>query len=472
MVTFGVFIDTKMRVIYLIYKYLTCILCLFTKREQGKITTAAGHGKILIYRIKSVIDKRFPELFEKFDELTDPRARIEYSMTEIVTGALFMFLLKETSRNAYNNDRRDAVFAKNYWQHLKLRLPHPDTIDDVMRILFTDEIEVLKSELVSSLIKQKLLRKFRFLGKFYFVAVDATGTHTFDHKHCEHCLTKTSKKGITTWFHYVLEAKLVTSAGHAISLASEFIENIPGRDFEKQDCEQKAFVRLAAKIKKHFPRLPVCILADGLYPNNTVFEICRQYGWQFIITLKDGCLKTFHTEVELLKATVQQREVWRRDKTYNIKCDYNFLNDIEYGGHYYSWLSCKETKTRHTDGVVEIQTFVYITNVKQALNNVVETADGGRLRWNIENEGFNIQKDRDYELEHKFSQVSYQALQNYYQLLQIAHMINQFVERSADVAILLGQHSGQTIKALWKDLIVYLKSIPYTQEQLMTFLSS
>src|SRR5690554_6686727 len=114
-----------------------------------------------------------------------------------------MFLLKETSRNAYNNDRRDAVFAKNYWQHLKLRLPHPDTIDDVMRILSTDEIEVLKSE---------------------------------------------------------------------------FIENIPGRDFEKQDCEQKAFVRLAAKIKKHFPRLPVCILADGLYPNNTVFEICRQYA--------------------------------------------------------------------------------------------------------------------------------------------------------------------------------------------------
>ena len=45
-------------------------------------------------------------------------------MSEIVTGALFMFLLKESSRNAYNNDRRDAIFAKNYFRHLKLRLPH------------------------------------------------------------------------------------------------------------------------------------------------------------------------------------------------------------------------------------------------------------------------------------------------------------------------------------------------------------
>jgi len=393
-------------------------------------------------------------------------------MIEIVSGALFMFLLKETSRNAYNNDRHDAIFAKNYSRYFKLRLPHPDTIEDVMRILLPDQLELLKSQLVSSLIEKKLFRKFRFMGSYYYVAVDATGTHTFDHKHCDHCLTKTSKNGVTTWFHYVLEAKLVTSAGHAISLASEFIENIPGRDYEKQDCERKAFVRLAAKIKKHFPRLPICILADGLYPNNTVFQICRQNGWQFIITLKDGCLKTFHAEVELLKATIQKREVHRRNKTENIKLEYRFLNDIEYDEHNYHWLSCKETKTRHTDGTVKEQTFVYITNVKQAQDNVVETADGGRLRWKIENEGFNVQKNQGYELAHKYSQVSYPALQNYYQILQIAHAINQFVEKSHDVKTLLREYSGQSIKALWKNLMVSLKSIPYTPEQLMAFLSS
>jgi hypothetical protein len=36
---------------------------------------------------------------------------------------------------------------------------------------------------------------------------------------------------------------------------------------------------------------------------------------------------------------------------------------------------------------------------------------------------------------------------------------------------LLGEHSKQTIKALWKEMITYLKSIPYSQEQLMIFLS-
>jgi hypothetical protein len=247
--------------------------------------------------------------------------------------------------------------------------------------------------LVGSLFEQKVLRKFRFLGKYYFVVVDATGTHTFDHKHCGHCLTKTSKNGVTTWFHYVLEAKLVTSSGFAISLASEFIENMPGRDYEKQDCEQKAFVRLAAKIKAHFPRLPVCILADGLYPNQTVFNICRDNNWKFIITLKDGNLKTFWQEVDLLGGTQKEREVCRRDKTSHTRLRYKYLNNIEYEGHNYSWVSCEEATTRLSDKFEETQRFVYITNVDQTPETVVSTADGGRLRWKVENEGFNTQKN-------------------------------------------------------------------------------
>jgi hypothetical protein len=464
------FIDTNIRVIYLIYKYIARILYFFL-REQRRKTTAAEKGKIIVYRIKSVIAKRFPELFTLFNELEDNRKRAGYSMPEIVTGALFMHLLKEGSRNAYTNDRCDAIFTKNYYRHFKLRLPHPDTIDEVMRALEPELLEELKAQLVGSLFEQKVLRGSRFLGKYHFVAVDATGMHTFDHKHCDHCLTKTSKNGVTTWFHYVLEAKLVTSSGLAISLASEFIENLPGRDYEKQDCEQKAFARLSAKIKKYFPRLPICILADGLYPNKTVFSICRGYNWQFIITLKDGNLKTIHQEVGLLKGTQKELEVCRADKTSRTKLKYKYLNNIEYEGYSYSWVSCDEHKTRMSDKLEETQRFVFITSIVQTPGIVVSTADGGRLRWKIENEGFNTQKNLGYELEHKFSRVSYTAMQNYYQLLQIAHTINQFVEKSTDIVELLNQHSKQTIKALWKELITYLKSIPYNQEQLLIFLS-
>jgi len=50
-------------------------------------------------------------------------------------------------------------------------------------------------------------------------------------------------------------------------------------------------------------------------------------------------------------------------------------------------------------------------------------------------------------------------MQNYYQGLQIAHMINQLVERSKEVAALMAEHSKQTIVDLCKKLLSYLTMI-------------
>lgn len=428
----------------------------FTLREPCKKLTASEKAKILLSSIRKVINSRFPDLFCKFNKLTDSRKRKEYSMAEIITGSLFMYIFKETSRNAYNNNRREDSFRGNVFNYFHFNLPHADTSDDVLRELPPGELEALKAHLASGLIEQKFFRKFRFLNKSYLVAIDATGIATFDHKHCDHCLTKTSKSGVVTYFHYVLEAKLVSSTGLSISLTSEFIENDPGRDYEKQDCEQKAFVRLAAKLKKYFPRLPVCILGDGLYPNNTVFDICQKNNWQFIITLKDGNLKTFQQEVALLKSTSSRKKVYRSTKTTWTTLEYDYLNDIEYDRKYFSWVECNETIVNIKSKTTFSQRFTYITNVTQNQQNIVQTADSGRLRWKIENEGFNSQKNLGYELEHKFSRVSFIAMQNYYQLLQIAHIINQLVERSKQVVTLLEEHSKQTVVDLWRKMTAYL----------------
>ncbi len=98
---------------------------------------------------------------------------------------------------------------------------------------------------------------------------------SFDKQHCEQCLHKTSKKGHTTWMHHVLEARLVTANGFSISLMSEWIENPADKAYDKQDCERKAFTRLASRLKQAFPRLPILILADGLYPYEGFFATCK-----------------------------------------------------------------------------------------------------------------------------------------------------------------------------------------------------
>ena len=44
-------------------------------------------------------------------------------------------------------------------------------------------------------------------------------------------------------------------------------------------------------------RLNICIVADGLYPNQTFFQICRDHGWSWIVTFKDGNLPSIWTRV-------------------------------------------------------------------------------------------------------------------------------------------------------------------------------
>ncbi|HZK97250.1 MAG TPA: hypothetical protein VFC67_23820 [Prolixibacteraceae bacterium] len=65
-------------------------------------------------------------------------------------------------------------------------------------------------------------------------------------------------------------------------------------------------------------------------------------------------------------------------------------------------------------------------------------------------------KNLEYAMEHKFSRKSFIAMQNYYTVLQIAHMINQLVERSRQIVEIMNEHSKQTIVDLWKKMIAYL----------------
>jgi hypothetical protein len=61
---------------------------------------------------------------------------------------------------------------------------------------------------------------------------------------------RTSKNGKATYFHSVLEARSVTRNGFSISIATEWVENPEGGEYDKQDCEGKGFTSLAATLKK------------------------------------------------------------------------------------------------------------------------------------------------------------------------------------------------------------------------------
>ena len=387
-----------------------------------------------------------------------------------------MFLLKETSRNAFNNDMSER-FKENYFRIFKMRLPHMDTAHTFLASLAAFELEDLKAAFVATLIEQKMFHKFRLLGQFYMVAIDGTGVSSYTTDDAEKTrLHKTSKNGTVTYSYYVVEAKLVTSSGFAISLASEWVANQPHQSFKKQDCEQRAFERLAIKLKKYFPRLPICLLADGLYPNKTFMKTCKDNDWQFVVVLKDDTLTTLQQDIKDVENKNRQSfalyDVRPRERK-EIATKYEWIAEpLSHGSHTVYWLGCTETiTTKDRDGKnpkQDITRFVYLSSIEVNKNNVRNLAKAGRMRWKIENEGFNTQKNGGYNLGHKYARNSFTCYKNYYQLMQIAHLINQLVEQSENIDQMLNAsvNSKLTIKHIWKDMISIFKAGNIEQETL------
>jgi len=125
-----------------------------------------------------------------------------------------------------NNDRSEPKFRKNYKKIFKLSLPHMDTAEEVLRLLELSHLEELKKHMIHILLEKKFFNPHRRLfGEYIIIAVDVSRVMNVQEGHCDHCLYYEYKSGKITYFHYVLEAKIVTQDGFCISLATEWIEN-------------------------------------------------------------------------------------------------------------------------------------------------------------------------------------------------------------------------------------------------------
>jgi len=104
--------------------------------------------------------------------------------------------------------------------------------------------------------------------------------------------------------------------------------------------------------------------------------------------------------------------------------------DSEHREHTLSVLECLETRP-DSKGAYKTTRFKWITNFNLKTNNVITLANqGGRLRWKIENEGFNVQKNGGFALEHAYTRNA-TASKVFYYLMQVAHTVFQLIERGS-----------------------------------------
>jgi hypothetical protein len=363
--------------------------------------------------------------------VTDTRQQDKntYDRSFLLVMGLTMFLLKLGSRRQarFELDSPEALENLNRLSGCRQEaMAHSDTLDHFLGHVPPPGMEHLRHHFVHRLLRMKVLDGGRLLG-FYLVVIDGTGQFYFTRRHCAHCLTKVVG-GKVQYYHHVLEAKLVTPEGLAISIGHEFIENIDPHA-SKQDCELKAFGRLAPRLKKDFPQLRLCLLLDGLYANGTVLETCESHEWKYIISFKEGSLPSVWKDYRSLRRMSRQNRKVLQDSG-GPRQSFAWVEGLGYRDdqkreHRFNAFQCLEQDAQGRT------LFAWLTNFDVNTQNVSTLANGGgRCRWKIENEGFNIQKNGGFNLEHAYGRGDVQ-IRNYYVLLQIAHMILQLIERGS-----------------------------------------
>lgn len=396
------------------------------QKEQGKIIGA------MIGTVKHF----FGGWGKLFKGVRDGRnlARITYPMEELLFTGVLMFLFQLGSRREINFKLRGNGSAEEKsWQIFGTEhIPHGDTLDYGFQRSSVEDVQEVVSWMTATLVRKKVLAKWRLFDWYYLVAIDGTGVLSFAERHCPYCLTQKLNNGAIRYDHPVLEAKLITPNGFAFSLMTEFIEN---RDPEatKQDCELKAFYRLVKRMKKRFPRMQMCLLMDGLYAGGPTFKICEQNDWKYLIVLSDDDLADLNQEFEALlqMAPDCQRQTVLEDGSRQI---FRWMNGISYTDSYFDQhnLSVLEfvQKSQDHQGKENTSKHKWVTNFTLLFSNVPILSTAGRSRWKIENEGFNLQKNGGFCLEHPYSHDDVSA-KIFYLLLQIAFTIFQLTAKGS-----------------------------------------
>jgi len=325
----------------------------------------------------------FPPLFSP---VRDPRcpAKVVYPFTALAFAGVLMFLCRLQARrqvgwllrNGPSMEKFRALFGVSGF-------PHGDTLDYCFSRVDPGEVQEVVCTMTEALIRKKVLYGSRLMGRYFVGAADGTGTVSYSERHCPHCLTR-SRNGKTQYYHNVLELKVVTPEGFAFSLMTEFIEN-EATDVSKQDCETKAFYRLAPRLKQRFARLPLSLALDGLFARGPTFGLCEDLGWNYMIVLKDNDLPSVNEEFDaLVEIQTENRLTVRTGRGGEVEQRYRWVEDIVYvdsqGRHHtLSVVECIERRPAR-DGDITVSKHKWATNHKVTRANVVPRRTQSMLR--------------------------------------------------------------------------------------------
>jgi len=404
--------------------------------EEQEVRQEATTEQVRVFRAQ------LPMLLKRLSKIKDPRnpKKIKHKHTLLMIYGILTFVLQMSSRREANREMTRPKFMES----LKLLFPELEDVphnDTLMRLLARIDVNEIESALIG--LVRKLIRAKKFVRYLvdnrYPIAIDGSQKVVRNVLWSEECLEREVGKGDdskTQYYVYVLEASLAFSNGMTIPLMSEILSYTEGdTGNDKQDCEQKAFKRLAKRLKAEFGHLSIMVLLDGLYPNGPIMELCGKNKWDFMIVLQDKSLKSVWEEYEGLKK-LETKNYFSTTWGNRIQ-RFEWVNGIEY---YYGpnegkkqivhVVVCEENWEEIAKDSAEVVTMqsrhAWISSKPLDKWNVHNRCNlGARHRWGIES-GFLVEKRHGYQYEHMFS-YNWNAMKGYHYLMRLGHLINILV---------------------------------------------
>ena len=399
------------------------------KKEFSKNTTEVFTKTIFHY---------VPELLKYIDEIYEPRKRHNYSMRYLIMSEMLMFLSEGKSQRFTETAFEETKYLENISKITKekiQKIPDAEIYTNVFSRIKKEEIEEFQYKINYNMIRNKIYEDSKILGKYNLV-LDATRFQKAHYEISKEWLNET-KDGNITWYLSMLELKLVAN-NMAISLMNEIIKNedkkrkneteeeIKNKSIEelKQDCELNASKRLLPRFRQRYPRLPVRIIADSLYPSISLIELCEEKNIEYIFVLKDKKIPTLLTEfLTLVSIPIGNREVIETEEQIVLTL---WENNIDYKGKKINVIR-QITKDKETE---KYSKWMWITNREITRKNLYKIIYCAKLRDYIENQGFREQKvTSGIDLEHVYSK-DIKAIEVIYTIIQITHLILQIIEHS------------------------------------------
>lgn len=435
-----------------------------TEEQQARSEALLEHARL--------IRRELPVLLKGLSKIPDPRnpKLITHKITCLFVYGILMFVLQTGSRRKSNEILSAPAVAKTLQQLFPdlETIPHHDALQRLLARIDVQGIEQAQLKLARELIREKKFQDYRVSGR-YLIAIDGTQKLVRDELISDQWLCREvgdQKNKRLQYYLMVLEANLVLSSGVSIPLISEFVDYTQGDTAaDKQDCEQRAFMRLTDRLKSAFPHLPITVLLDGLYPTGPVMKRCKKFKWQFMITLKEGNLPYVWQEWEGIRKL--QGQECRYSQQYKGRTQtFQWVNDIDYrfGKDKRERITvhavvCDES-WQEIDETGELVTrqvrFAWVSDQPFCCKTVHSRCNlGARNRWGIE-ESFQVEKHHGYNYEHLYAE-NWNAMRGYHYLMRIGHLLNVLAELSVNLAAFFHERGTQgfiefvrtTLQGLW-----------------------